>query len=112
MPLPTVYWLVEVSKILGKALPFFGSVVGFITLVYDLGEKMLVGGLNFFISQLNTIDTSMFSNASFASVAGIGYCNAVFPLSEAIAIWTALGACFVTILILRWVKSFIPTVAN
>lgn len=109
---PTVYWLVEVSKILGRAVPFFASVVGFFTLIYDLGEQIVVGGLNYLLGLVSSIDTSAFSNASFATVAGIGYANAVFPLSEFVTIWTAVISAKLVVLLIRWVKSFIPTIAN
>lgn len=109
---PTVYWLVEASKVLGRAIPFFGTVAGLVTLIYDLGETMLVSGLNFLIAHISSIDTSLFSNASFGAVASIGYANAVFPLSEFVAIWTAVITAKLTIIIIRWVKSVIPTVSN
>jgi hypothetical protein len=95
-----------------KALPFFGSSLGFIALLYDWGDKMLSTSLNYAIANVSAIDTSAFSNASFATVAGIGYANAVFPLEEFINIWVAVFTAAAIVLMIRWIKSFIPTVAN
>jgi len=112
MAMPTVQWLVSVAKIIGKLTPFFGTVVGLVTLVYDLGTIIIVGGLNFLADRLDAIDTSAFSNAGFGLISSIGYFNAVFPLSEAIVVWTALLTAKLAIVVIRWVKSLIPTLSN
>ncbi|MBB5349877.1 hypothetical protein HNR46_000098 [Haloferula luteola] len=93
-------------------VPLIGTIFGWFVWVNDLGERIIAGGLNFIIDRLDAIDTTAFSNASFASVAGIGIANAVFPLSEAITMWSALFTAMLAIIVIRWVKSFIPTVSN
>jgi len=112
MPLPSLSWIAKVGESAAKLIPGIGTFVGFITLIFDLGETMLAGGLNWLIAQLNVLDTSAFSNASFAAVVGIGYGNAVFPIDEALTIGVALATACGTIVVIRWVKSFIPTVSN
>ena len=112
MPLPSLSWIAKVGESAARLIPGIGTVVGFVTLIFDLGETMLAGGLNYLLTQINSMDTSAFSNASFALVVGIGYGNAVFPLDEAITIGTALATACGTIVVIRWVKSFIPTVSN
>jgi hypothetical protein len=112
MALPSLSWLARVGESALKAIPFFGSGLGLIALVFDFGEKLLVGSINYVIDTINAMDTSMFSNAAFASVQGIAYANAVFPLSEFVTIWTAVFAAAAGIILIRWVKSFVPTVAN
>jgi len=105
-------WLSNVGRSVMSFVPVLGSVLGFLAWFYELGETVLVGGLNFISDRINAIDTSAFSNASFAVVAGIGYANAVFPLSETVTIWASLATACITIAIIRWVKSVIPTVSN
>jgi len=112
MPLPSLSWIARVGESALKAIPFFGSAVGFIALIFDIGERVLVGGINFLISSVNSIDTSLFSNAAFGAVSGISYANAVFPLSEFVTIWTSVFTGAAAVLVIRWVKSFVPTVAN
>jgi hypothetical protein len=105
-------WLSSVGRNIASFVPAFGTLMGFVAYIYELGETVLVGGLNFLSDRVSAIDTSAFANASFAAVVGIGYGNAVFPLTEMVSIWTALGTACLTVVIIRWVKSFIPTVSN
>jgi len=93
-------------------VPVFGTLLGLIAYIYDLGETLFVGTLNLVISRLDAIDTSLFSNASFAAVYGIGYANAVFPLQEFVTMWIAIGVGCLSVVVIRWIKSFVPTVAN
>jgi len=112
MATPTLYWLVSVARVLGKVVPGFATITGLITLVYDLGNQMLAGVLNLAISQISAIDTSAFSEVSFATITSIGLANAVFPLAELVTIWTALFSAMGVIIAFRWIKSFVPTVSN
>lgn len=112
MALPSLSWLAKVGEAAARAIPGMGTGLGFIALIYDLGDKMVAGGLNWLLSMVNSIDTSAFSNASFALVTGIGYGNAVFALDEAITVWTALAVACGAVAVIRWVKSVIPTVSN
>lgn len=105
-------WLSKTGSAIVGFVPGVSTVVALVTLIFDLGEKMLAGGLNLAISTLSSIDTSAFSNVSFAGVAAIGYANAVFPLDEMISIWTAVASGCLSVVTIRWVKSFIPTVSN
>ncbi len=112
MALPSLSWLSRVGESALKAIPFFGSAFGFVVLILDIGERVLVAGINFATSSVNAIDTSAFSNVSFAAITGIAYANAVFPLSEFVSIWTAVFTAAGSVIVIRWVKSFIPTVSN
>lgn len=112
MALPSLTWLSGVGTAAARLITWLGSGMSLVTWVFDIGEKMLAGGLNFMIDRLSTLDTSLFSKAAFATVAGIGYANAVFPLAEFVNIWTAVFTGISVVLIIRWVKSFIPTMAN
>lgn len=112
MALPSLEFLSRIGQLVIRAIPFVGSVMGFVAWIYDLGERVLAGGLNWILTQVSAIDTSVFSNAAFGTVAGIGYANAVFPLSEFVTIWAAVFTAAGAIVLIRWVKSFIPAIAN
>lgn len=112
MSLPSLEWLSRVGESALKAIPFFGGAVGVMTWTLDVGEKLLAGGLNYAIDKVSAIDTSAFGNATFTAVGAIGFGNAVFPLSEFITIWTAVFTAAGSVLVIRWIKSFIPTMAN
>jgi len=108
----SVNWLVNVAKVVGKSAPFFGTAVGFVTLVYDLGTQLIVGGLGYVSARLDGLDTSTFQTTGFGVIEAVGTFNAVFPLAEALTVWSALATAMITVITIRWVKSVIPTVSN
>ena len=112
MPLPSLSWIAKVGEAAIRFIFMTSPVVAFFALFFKLGDSMVAAVLNYALAQINAMDTTAFSNASFASVVGISYANAVFPLSEAISIWTALGTACGIVVVIRWIKSFIPTVSN
>ena len=112
MSLPSLSWLSRVGEAASVLIPGVGTAVGFIVMIYDLGESMICGGLNYLIQHVSAMDTSAFSNGSFALVASIGYGNAVFPLTEAVNIGLALAGACTTIALIRWIKSVVPTISN
>jgi len=52
------------------------------------------------------ISTSVFTSEMLAFI------NTIFPLVEAWAMCVTLGAIWVTVIIIRWIKSFVPTVSG
>jgi len=105
-------WLSRVGSSVVGFVPGVASVTALITLIFNLGERMLVGGLNYAITQVNGINTSAFDNATFAGITFIGYGNAVFPLEETVTIWSAVATACLSVALIRWIKSVIPTVSN
>lgn len=105
-------WLSRVGSSIVGATPLVGSLLGFLTLIYNVGESMVVGALNYATASIDAINTSAFGNATFAGITFIGYGNAVFPLEEAVSIWAAVGTACLSIALIRWIKSVIPTVSN
>lgn len=112
MAKPSIYWLQKAAEILGKIAPIAGTILGFIAWLYNLIEVVIIGTIDFITAKLAEIDTSAFSNANFASLQWIGYLNAVFPLSEYLAILSAYYIAWGVVVLIRWIKSFVPTVAN
>ena len=112
MALPSLEWLSRIGEAAIKLIPFVGTTGGLVVWIFDIGERVIAGGLNYAINQLSAMDTSAFSNASFGVIAGIGYANAVFPLAEFASIWTAVFTAAGLVLLIRWIKSCIPTVSN
>lgn len=58
------------------------------------------------------VDLESFANAAIASVHWIGYVNAIIPLTEMILLTGAYFTGWTALIALRWIKSFIPTIAN
>lgn len=51
-------------------------------------------------------------NVSFAGLEYISFVNAVFPLSEFVVLMGIYCTAWVTVIVIRWAKSFVPTMAN
>ncbi len=68
--------------------------------------------LSSFAGMLTSIDTQAFRNVSFGSIEYVGYVNAFIPVSEFIGLMSIYLTIWATVILLRWIKSFIPTMAN
>ncbi|MEO5713928.1 MAG: hypothetical protein ABIT37_10620 [Luteolibacter sp.] len=65
-----------------------------------------------FAGMIASINTTAFRNVSFSSVEYVGYVNAFIPVSEFIGLFTIYLTIWGTVILLRWIKSFVPTLAN
>jgi hypothetical protein len=63
-------------------------------------------------SKIGEADPSAIGTANFSILEGVGYVNAVFPLDEVIGLYSIYFTAWLCLITIRWVKSFIPTVAN
>lgn len=79
---------------------------------YNIVEMLIVGSLNAIYNQIISLDLSAMASADFAGWVYIGYVNAIFPLSECVALLGAFYTAWLTVILIRWVKSFIPTMSN
>lgn len=61
---------------------------------------------------IESLSFDQMGNADFTIIDGIGYVNAVFPLTEFIGYVTIYATAWLIVIIVRWIKSFVPTVAN
>lgn len=112
MAKPSIYWLQMAAQTLAKIVPGVATLLGFIAWLYNIVEIVLVSGIDYLTQKLAEIDTSSFSDANFNSLQWIGYLNAVFPLSEYLGILSAYFTAWGCVVLVRWVKSFFPTIAN
>lgn len=62
--------------------------------------------------KLAELDPGAIGSANFGLLEGIGYVNAVFPVTEVVGLYTLYFTAWLCLILIRWVKSFIPTVAN
>jgi hypothetical protein len=112
MAKPTVYYLSQAAKQIANLLPFIGTVVGFIGWVYNFIEVILIGTFEWLHDTIVTVDASGFSGSNLSGIEWIGYVNAVVPVSEMLSVLSAYYTAWLTVVLIRWAKSFIPTVAN
>ena len=112
MAKPTIFYLLEISKQIANMLPVISTIVGFFAWLYNFIELVLIGTMTWMMDKLNSVDTSAFSGVTLSTIEYIGYVNAVIPLSEMLGVLSAYYTAWITIILVRWAKSFVPTVAN
>lgn len=112
MALPSIFYLNSMAKMLRWLGPVAASVITFTLFVTNIFTILVFGALDAIATALQSLDTSGFGNASFAVITGIGYVNAIFPLAEILIVLTAYYTAWGIIISVRWVKSFVPTIAN
>lgn len=107
-----VYWLLKASEILGKHAKFVATLVAFVAWVYDLIDRLIGAALSGILDLLHGVDLSSFQKAAFTTVENIGLVNGIIPLSETLTVFQAYFTAWGVVVLIRWIKSFIPTVAN
>lgn len=112
MALPTLYWFTKIGDYVARVVPFVASVLAFFAWAYNIVAVLIVAGINAIYEGVMSLDTSFASGASFGGLEWIGYVNAVIPLDAWLALLSALMVFKIAVVGLRWVKSFIPTMAN
>lgn len=91
---------------------FLAAIVTFVVWITEIIDMAISAVLNQIVEAFNSLDLSAFQSVSLASLEYIGYANAILPVSEFVVLLSLYVTAWLTIIIIRWVKSFIPTVAN
>ena len=87
----------------------FGAVSGFIAFITDLS----IGGMDKITGWLTSITQTAWPEVQAAEISSVlALANAVFPLSYAITVFSSLYLLWGIVLLVRWIKSFVPTIAN
>jgi hypothetical protein len=107
-----MFWLSEAGRLLSNWAPGFGLVSAVFVFVTDTINRVVGAGLTFVGEKIDQLDLTALKGAQFTTIQAIGYANAIFPLSEALNVLGAYFAAVCIVFLIRWVKSFIPTVAN
>lgn len=110
--LPHIWWFNKAAQVLKNVSPVMLSILGIIAWWLNLVEIVVVGGIYTIAGVIDGLDVSAFKDASFAAFDYLGYANAVFPLSESFAALSAYAVAWGGVIMVRWIKSFIPTMAN
>jgi len=108
-----VLWSIKtIGNLLGKWAPLLASAGGIMTIVLGFVNNVLVGSLTYIIESLDRIDVSGFTHPTLAGLDMLSTLNCLFPISEFVTFLTAYWVAWGIIVCIRWVKSFVPTVAN
>lgn len=87
----------------------FAGVAGFITFIYET----IISGLGKITDYMAEIVATTFPAIEYSQIVNIlSLCNAIYPLSETITIFSSLYVFWGVVILLRWIKSFVPTIAN
>ena len=107
-----MWWLSKAANALSWLGPIATSLITLALFVTNIFTMLVFGALDAAATAIQTLDLSRFGNAQFAIIQGIGYVNAIFPLAEILIVLAAYYTAWISVISIRWVKSFIPTIAN
>ena len=110
--LPPLYWYKELSKYAARLWPLVSTALAFTAWMYNLVWILIVGAYTKINALLASVDLANFGNADFSQWQYIGIVNAIFPLTESLALLSFYYTLWGLVIAIRWIKSFIPTVAN
>lgn len=112
--MPT-YALIKVFEWVWKMRTTLIVMMGFLLWVTKIIQTLVVAGFHSIFQMINDIDFNTIEQLEPPEVANlelIGFVNALFPLAECMALLSIYYTLWLSIITLRWVKSFIPTIAN
>lgn len=107
-----LYWLNRAAALLGKYGWFCGGAAGLIFWFYDVLEIAVEAGLTYILSKISDLELQQLQGVTFATLEWVGYANGILPLSEMLVLCGVYLTAWGTLLGIRWIKSFIPTIAN
>lgn len=104
--------IVTVGDLLGKWAAPMATVTTALGIVFGPLALVLNTAIDSVMSLFDTIDTSVFDHCDFSTIEMISTVNSIFPVDEFITFAYAYFTAWVILLVIRWIKSVIPTVAN
>ena len=102
----------KIAQHLSKFGKFFAMILAFFLWLIDFIEMVITATISQIVASIESLDLSQFSNISLTSIEYISYANAVLPITEFVVLFTAYVTAWLTVVIIRWIKSFVPTVSN
>lgn len=84
---------------------FVAWLVGFI-------QSAITSVIATFAGIFSALNLDSFGSVDFSGLEFIGYVNAFIPLSEFVGLLTIFLVAWGAVILLRWVKSFVPTIGN
>ena len=112
--MPT-YAAIKVFEWVWKMRTTIVVAMGFLLWITKIIQTLIVAGFRSIFEMINGIDfnaVQQLEPPQVASLELIGFVNALFPLAECMALLSIYYTLWIAIITLRWVKSFIPTIAN
>lgn len=106
------YFLIKVAQWLWDQKTMVLAVFAFFLWVTDIAQKVVIAGFYKIFELISNIDLSQLQEADFATLEYIGVGNALLPLSEMAALSVIYYTLWTSLIALRWMKSFLPTIAN
>jgi hypothetical protein len=107
-----IFYFTKLASGASKHSTLIAALVAFFLWITDVITNTIVAVLEQIAALIISLDVSSFQDVSLASIEYIGYINAFFPVSEFVVLVTLYTVAWVTVILIRWIKSFVPTVAN
>lgn len=107
-----IEYLQKIVNFAAKQAKFFALFSTILMWFFGLLNIIVSGTLTMIINYLSSLDLSQFQGANFSNLDYIGYINSVFPVTEFLLLSVGYAAATGILILIRWAKSFIPTLSN
>lgn len=107
-----IIFFAKVLNHLGRYSKGWFIVTAFIAWVTQGPIGLISWGVSQIGNLLGMMAVEQFQNVDIGAIESIGAVNAIIPVTEMLAVLTALVTAWVLLICIRWIKSFFPTVAN
>lgn len=105
-------WLGKAAQHLSKNSKVAAFGAGFVAWITGFIDGLITATIEQLYHFFQNIITDQFTDITLTTIDYIAYANAVLPLSEFVVLMGIYVTAWVTVICIRWVKSFVPTVAN
>jgi hypothetical protein len=103
---------VDLASWAGKYLKLILMIFTFILWITNLVDLAITAVFSQIINYISSLDVSAFTNVSLSSIEFVGYVNAIIPVSEFVVLMGLYFSAWLLVILIRWIKSFVPTIAN
>lgn len=111
MEWPTVYFAKFLNH-LGRFSKWFAMVSAFVVWLVGAIDKLVGSAIAGVTNLLNSFNIDELGNVNFSGLEYIGYVNAIIPLDYFITICGVYVTAWIVVILIRWVKSFVPAISN
>lgn len=86
--------------------------VGFLAFITGGIPALVTSAISWMANELINLTWSELMNADLSTIEYIGYVNAVLPVTEFVYLLGVYCTAWAVVIMVRWVKSLIPTASN
>lgn len=109
-------FFVKVAQALANNSKYVAIAIAFLLWITNVIDVLITTSIAQTVNAFANLNSQTFGTTGgttdLNSIEYIGYANSALPIAEFLVLSTLFVTAWVTVISIRWLKSFIPTVAN